>query len=355
MKKFFFVVCVLTLCIHLLNSCTKEDNHFTKIHQHENDKYDFLYEKTTVENGTLVIDAKSFFDVLKVLSGMNNDELDYWEDKIGFVSYRKKINEILEKYYNDSTLKPKELANKYPDLFYYEDSTIYPIIDNKLDQIICNTKGEYFTSDVYNKWFRDKFILVFDPDNEKIEFAKNTINTYAEKGIHVFEKSDLVDTKFKCISFYKTYRQSGRCRIYLQVDIKKMIVGIKGFPFNTKIEQYYAGWKAWGERKNWLGKWKSYSTNIRVSEAKYSVMVPIKNLIQPDPKNDAYTLTFWDSPVENVSYDNIDGCSRHYFIGDQIKTEFHKLGIPEPNFERVNVYAESRGVKPGVQIACSPW
>jgi len=347
-------VCMYVCIISFFTSCTGEVELNARNENFEKDKFCWLAEKTRVEDGKLVIDANSFFEVLHLLSEMTEDELDKWEEKIGFVSYRtilRRINYLRE---NDN-LDAKELIERFPNTIVQKDSTIYPLIESTIDQIICNAHGEYYTSGVFNKWTPDKLIMVFEPDKDKTEYAVSLLKSEPEKGIYLFSKEELIASKFDCLSFYKTYKQDDNKRIYLQVEVRKIIVGLQGFPFNTKIEQYYAGWKAWGEERNWLGNWKQYYTNIRVSEAKYSVIVPIKNQYQPDPNNDAYTLSFWDSPIENVSYDDIEVCSRHYFIGHQIKTEFNKPGIPEPKFERVHVYAESRGVKPGVQVACSPW
>lgn len=140
-----------------------------------------------------------------------------------------------------------------------------------------------------------------------------------------------------------------------KVSVKQLIE--MEYPFYFKVQSYYTYWKVYGEKKNFWGNWVSYCTNLYVRDAKMSLMAPVKNTYQPDPYNDSYTLTFWDSPETNVDYDDTESCMRYYIAGYEIKTLINSSGLPKPNFERIDGVAWSRGVsyENRVHATCGSW
>lgn len=118
-----------------------------------------------------MINSKAFFNVLKILSSLTDEDLDKWEKSVGFISYRTKVREVL-RLFNDNQigdLKNWIIVNQH--LFRLNDETLTLVIDNPIDQIICNEKGEYFTSDVYNVVKGNRLISIANPDEEKNQFA----------------------------------------------------------------------------------------------------------------------------------------------------------------------------------------
>lgn len=99
--------------------------------------------------------TEDYFTITDSLVKLSDQELNNWEETIGFVSYRsytdKLIDEIEEAYNNDDFNKVNSLLNDNAKYVYMDtDSIVKPLIKSKAYQSVTNKDGIFYLGDLKN-------------------------------------------------------------------------------------------------------------------------------------------------------------------------------------------------------------
>ena len=153
-----------------------------------------------VKNGMLSFDSKEdFFKTISIIPNMTDEELDAWENKLGFISVRKKQNEFYQKLesYNTETVTEDDiqnLVNEYSDYFEIvqdengEDEVSY-IIDNPIYASIANSSLMYQTSDTVNKVLKNRILMTNISHISDLNKPKNNKNISEFTYTNTYNKS----------------------------------------------------------------------------------------------------------------------------------------------------------------------
>lgn len=99
--------------------------------------------------------TEDYFAITDSLIKLTDQELNNWEESIGFISYRsyvdKLIGEVEEAYNNDDSNKVNSLLNEYAKYIYLDtDSIVKPLIRSKVYQSVTNKDGIFYLGDLKN-------------------------------------------------------------------------------------------------------------------------------------------------------------------------------------------------------------
>jgi hypothetical protein len=188
MKTKHFLSFFLSFFLIILNtSCEKQEfkekEQIIPVNSLVNSHH-ILSESIKIKNGTLQFD-ENIFDVLKIISSMNEDELDTWEQSIGFVSLRTVINNICKEKMLYEDFNEMELVDEYPEIFTINNGNVEPIIFSSIDQAVRNPKGEYFFQNVLNVKINRGTLHILNPDEQNIDKLIKT-RTFSEKNSILF-------------------------------------------------------------------------------------------------------------------------------------------------------------------------
>lgn len=131
-------------------------------------EFDAPFLNISVEEGRLVFqNLQHYYGINELLDKKDDNFLDAWEKEIGFQSFRKIYNQILEEY----LVNPERTQNSlnFSKIFGPDfELTIPAFVYAK----ILNPEGEVKIGDKYYKYFRDELVVVLNGEKEKFQTLK---------------------------------------------------------------------------------------------------------------------------------------------------------------------------------------
>lgn len=199
---------------------------------------------------------------------MDEEELDQWEEKMGFISYRSWFNQSADEFFE---LKNEDEYHKwletYKDILYVEDSVIYPLIDHGIYKNIINRTGEFMIGDNYTKVLPDRVITIRNGDRNQLTQALKIEKSTSTKTMDVlfFSQKGERDIKTRSTEVCNPDKFSNGIKVGKRkafIEAVYVIVGIAFPPFGVSYESKVE-LKAHGHKKGLFG-WNKYKTKIHI-------------------------------------------------------------------------------------------
>ena len=280
--------------------------------------------RTTFLSNVLSFETDEQFDsVTNKILGMTDQELDNWERKNSFVSYRSVFKNANKEWLEVTTTNEQtNFLKKYQDILTLVDSTLKPLIEIYLYQSIVNREGIYRTNGYVNKIIGDYIVSVKENEFLKLNNIKSiktdSKNTPThEDGVKIFKFIDSdsnsnlrISTTCEPTMVAEYFDNHRKCS-----DDRRVYVSAKSYiKFSTNFEgdwrQPRVEIKVWGTIRNSWCNWGNYLTQLQYRNVSFSIMAWIRqdgisspllytrSLTDYAPLGDRSVLT-WDQPIGN--------------------------------------------------------
>jgi len=314
-----------------------------------------------------------FYSTGSDLLKMTDKELDDWERKNSFQSFRSVFKKAQDEWNNVTNISDTLLIlNKYQDVLTYDNGSLIPNIPVGIYQIICNRQGFYETGGVMNRVSGSYIYSIVKKEADKLfELEANTKELLVSKYYEESEKESLsAKTQGACgfsakVSFFDNPSGCKNDRIsytefkqsYYEYTDYFLLIDGSAFYRNYKkaaVEIY-----VWGSKKNWLCSWNEYyMTSFYVRNSFFTVS-KFKNISYEyyNVSPLAPQITKSNSIVESVSvvlpdYSLPNEAERlvvyNELLGDYIINEAIAFNIPT----RVHIEGKTRGTTGWAIVDC---
>ncbi len=279
---------LLTLIAVFATSCEKEKlqtNNQIQQQEKQLELESLTYQdmpELKVYEGMLCFESEEQFEkVISILSNMTEQELDEWEQKVGFTSLRTKYNNAYDELDNAISVQNKnDLIAKHSDLFKLEKfGDDIRIVEKNIStsyKYISNTRRMFLVNDKAYKTI-DNYLLETDKNNFDILINRNDINNlpqcvktnkiflYSEDILNPITKGSS-SNQYQYTYYDNAYHAYG---YFINIDTKRACyLKIDNCPFTLGGSYYEL--KTWGEKK-YLGSYHRYKTNLGLKRIKVVV------------------------------------------------------------------------------------
>jgi hypothetical protein len=278
--------------IFLISACKKDEFTLNNLNTTEGNTKDSVY----VKEGVLHFnDQQVFNNVSQQLATMSKNELDKWEDNLGFYSVRR-LNEAIKNELGqaESEKEFNELLNVYSPYITIEDDKIDPILEISLYANVCNENLVYAIGKQYYKINGDS-IFVYD---RKENLSNLKIGNIGEDYI----KAMPYQTKSvnSCITYLTESYDNGTRRC------DNSIIIYYDYQSAGDIRIDYMRCYAVSYIHSW-GKWRRYNTDITVRGNKFEGTIPSYNRTkQLWEYSNSYVETFDQANLPDADYVCVD-------------------------------------------------
>jgi hypothetical protein len=285
-------------------------------------------------NGELYFDSsESFENTIDFIASKEDADLDRWEKKLGFTSYRKLKNDLLselekitveEDYYKIIALNSDIVSLIDGELVFFVDDKIYASIVGK--DRIYNT-GAYMHKIQDDKVYSSSII-----DLHHQNIVDGSINKDIHESKYII-KDNLKSTN--CGTYQTaslTHDESGNANDR-RVFIESSLIFYCKDPFNPYMGSHFLKLKVkvWGQKRNIFGTWISYNTALKFQSGNFNIFVhnsslsgdvywPIYNWTETSTSDcrefSCYKETNSSSPYPNVLPSNLNG---FYFVNAAVE------------------------------------
>lgn len=170
-----------------LTSCNKSD-----ISEELTDTIEQV-ESTTmnfrVENNTLVFNSfEDYIHTTDYVRTLDRDQLDLWEEEVGFTSARKLYDMALDELELATNLEEVEtIESKYKKAVKFTEDDVSLLYGSYYMSTLLNEDGIVRIGEGLTKYTEDKMINILDGDIDKLNIALQNFEEDAENGIYVRE------------------------------------------------------------------------------------------------------------------------------------------------------------------------
>jgi|GEM_PF-2200316 len=295
-KIMLFALILGTLGIYL-TSCNKSDTSENLI-----DTVEQTESSTTnlrVEDNTLVFDSfEDYVNTLDYVRTLDRDQLDLWEEGIGFTSSRKLYDMALDELELITEFeKVKSIENKYKNVVKFTEDEIYPLYSSYHMSTLLNKNGIVRIGDGLTKYTEDKMINILDGDINKLATALDNLKEDHKNGIYIQETIVNLVAKSNCPTSRNASKQAGNNPKYrLSTEYK-----IRNHSQVTSSAEHGVLYWVWYEietrhrhqrKKKFNAFWRCYRTNVNYAY-QYNVAVTTEGF--PDFRGIDY--------ISSVSYE----------------------------------------------------
>lgn len=219
-----------------------------------------------VRDGILYFEnAEQYFKTIAIVGNMNEEELNKWEQELGFVSLRSMQNkamnelELVETERDDNNIISK--YSNYIELT--DDNEIMPIVDDLIYSSIANQDGIYITNEMVNKISKN-YLIIGKKENTALakEIDIKTLSVNDEN----FEYYQYYQNGSKSCDLDDYCERDGRRRCYVKLNIYRYVY----YNNNVYTIRDYAHVHVWGTKKKTFGGWRRYNTNLSFWNGKYA-------------------------------------------------------------------------------------
>lgn len=257
----FFVSVILITTI----SCDPSEITDTLVSEHS-----WEMKNVEVVNGELhFTNFETFKKSLHVIMKMDEEELDRWEESLGFKSYRTWFNQSADEFFELGTEEEyQKWLNKYSDILYVKDSVVHPILDHDIYKNIVNRKGELMIGDNYTKVLSDRVITIENGNKDFLPDVMSMDESNTESGVNVLFFPNIERKQIQSRSseiceynFMESKIKVGKRKAIMSANY---VVTYVGGPFYIATIVF----RAHGHKKGLFGGWNNYKTEIFVENVK---------------------------------------------------------------------------------------
>ncbi len=248
--------------LFIFTACEKEESTVSSAL-----KKDATSEKFKVVDGVLHIGdsanyRKNTLDIMK----LPEPEFREWERSLGFKSLRSWIREANDAM--DRTTNIDELAfwkEKYGDILEIGETEIKPYIEDIFAQCFANRNGNFIVGNYYAKAVSGKTILLRDGSEVEILKYLNKTKSEYEKGIIVdnYEKQYSLRNGCPNLEVWRKYFDKG--------VLFRFAIARRSDYFSPAYKYTLIRIDLIAKRKNWLGKWKDGTADLKWMESEWRV------------------------------------------------------------------------------------
>ncbi len=283
-KNIITSIVLIVLTFVIFQSCEKKQ----LIENNKNEVSDELsysdMPELEIKDGMLYFDSEDeYFQTVRILPNMSEEELDQWEAKLGFLSVRTIQNNFyqeLESLDEESVTEQEieNLVNKYKDyveIVINEDGEreIVPFIDDAVYKGIANANLMYQTGNYINKVFNG---IIYSSSVEKI----NTIKELDNNNHYLSNAKKFVyETKSKTAKMTATYiRDEAWCSSDRKV---KLEMKTRMYAFNPGYGgDYQYVWEVLANARGYKKTacvWSNYKNSLEFKEVYGEIYVSNNN------------------------------------------------------------------------------
>lgn len=215
--------------------------------------------------------SDEFFNFLDKIDTMKEEELNEWEKKQNFTSYRTVWKQAQVEW--DSLRTDADEAaflKKYSDILEMKDNAIEPLILSPFYQAICNRDGIYATSRGLTRIYREHYL-----NDSTGNYAKLMSVTEKSLGPAARVMSNVIF--LKDVAEVQSDNWNGCAGISRRINFRVLVyihqydfVDYYSHVFGPRIHfQHKVQFLAWGSKINWWRcRWKRYDTEIKFRNLK---------------------------------------------------------------------------------------
>jgi len=321
LSKALYALCFV-FCLTIIYSCEKnniEDN--LEVAVDSNSSLSSI--RVSVEDGILHFQGdEEYFNELDLINNASAEELDAWENKIGFQSQRSAVADIMETAL--SLTDQNELNTLVRDnnnLVVDTEDGIQAKISHPLYQSLIGKGGIFYVGNSLFKVYPDKVVEIVDGDLNKIE-GTETLQESQGENILVYNFEQTSSLRW-CTATY-AYKQVGNRKVHLDMYTNVTSCGCGTY-------RVVVATKVWGQKRSW-GRWRNYRTSLRFECGAYTV----------DINGAKFSSSNWSAQTSNDAYT----LTRGRYLG-QIYYQ-----PPSANFDTAKSRAKSRGVDNNWAVIC---
>ena len=328
------VIILITVTFVMFQSCEKK-----KIATEISEETVEQKKPTTIDISTIEMEGNmlnfknedEYFNAIQTLSEMTEEELDKWENNMGFYSLRTRINNAMDDIDNAQTKEEyQSLLDKYNDIIEINaENSVRPIITDLIYTSITNEYGIYKTDKVLNKLTREHIVSASIEDYNtlvNIKFTDNDFDNNLKSQKYIENSSD----KAYCGTSHSAYKQYDKRRVFVTASKHQYT-----FWYNNSRSYYFKVYM-YGEKKNIWGNWKSYKTYLNFKDTRAKFYYPVF-YIPGGWHYYTYNFSNWSG---NTSSD-AKSLTKYKYMG---KTASSNHSIPYAYFKAIECKASSRGV-----------
>ncbi len=338
-------------------SCEKENalvdrtnNREANIEEIENvENYDNLtvadMPQLEVKDGMLYFDnSEQYFKTIAIVTKMSDQELDNWEQQLGFVSLRTMQNKVMDILLDFET--EEELfnyVNQNSNLLQITtdkngEKYINEIVHSTIISSISNEQGVYSTKSKVHKVIGD-IIITTNHDNlqELITISnKNECNSNFEVESYITEITDEKKPKYRSMKGEDADLTKGRCYKHRRARIKQYIQNLGYNDYGTYRYAIFVNVEVKGWAKSVVCVWCAYKTRYSFKSVygtvRYHKNGYYKNYSIPSKSSsrDEYKLRDYRTIVSGTtsSYQSLDDYSnKNYIWFTKIRGEGSSRGV----------------------------
>ncbi len=293
--------------------------------------------KIEVENSMLNFNNQDeYFNAIYTISNMTENDLNIWENNIGFQSLRSRINNAMDEIDNAQTKEEyQSLLDKYKDIIEINaENSVRPIITDLIYTSITNADGIYKTDKILNKLTREHVVSADIEDYKTLVNIKFT-DTDFDNNLKSQKYTDSAN-KTNCGTSKSAYKQYGNKRVFVTASKHQ-------YTWSDNSRSYYFKVYMNGEKKNIWGNWRAYKTHLNFKDTRAKFYRPTYY----HPYYPGLGGGYWDYSTYNFS--NWSGSTssdaktftKYKYMG---KTYKSNQSIPWAYYKAIECKASSRGV-----------
>jgi hypothetical protein len=337
-------IAALTLALGL-SACTQESAP-SNVSSHESD----MMRPTVDEHGDLhFASADAFFGTIDFLSKLSPQELNAWEDEIGFFSARRLFDVTMDQVTKVSEDEADAILNDHADVIEVSEDEARPRIRAYAYTTVTDRDGIFYVGGVVHKVFPDAVVSSEDGSVETIDATVASLGalgwahlgsmTEPAEGVRIVRHS----TGMEHLSAVLTGCYDKRTAWYETSD-RKVDFEISTYTVTCSqcCGQYYnqdkVTWSFRGYKKNWLKNWVPYETYYWYQNVAFELKVPevtgydgVKSIFSYKPYSFSfpYGESYSDYSLFTVTVD----------VGNQVQN----APVDAPYFDKVMGQGKSRG------------
>lgn len=302
-----------------------------------------------------------FFRTIEAAGRMTATELDAWEQRHGFVSYRHEFESVMQRVANAPTPQvAAALVQANQDIVEQTSEGTGPRIRAFGYTVIANRRGLFFVEDVIHMVTPD---VVISAEDGRVETLEATLASLDEQGVAPGLTAMTTPApgvrvvpyhgppqELQAASSGCTYRQSANYRTSdreVDVEFHTDIYTCSGC-CGTYYTQDSVRGSLWGFKKNVWGNWVDYATSYNYEQVEFEIDAPRVVGITIGPNGELVSQFNYQPTTLSLSPGGSPGDWVHWdtqiwYVGDQVQNS----PIEAPHFNKAKGRGKSRGTGAG--------
>ncbi len=256
-----FLALIISIGLTTIYSCQKEGLSPEANDITENVNVDLSKIKVTVKDGILHFD-EGYFEAVDLISNATEEQLDAWEQKIGFQSQQSIVNNLYEEIDAlPSEAEYKQFLRTHSDVLQLKDSHLSAKIDHPFYARVTNLENIYYVGESLYKVFPEKVIEIRNGDKSLLAGIESIEKNVGDNNVFVYPITKKIDGR-SCNTF-ASVQTSNRGVVVVMFLSTVNYKGSNRVKVTTKVS---------GVKRVW-GNWSAYRTKLRFECGAYRIRI----------------------------------------------------------------------------------